>query len=209
MANPLLQAKRDPLGDSLGPSLRMKRKSLGLTLKEVGERAGLSTGFISQVERGISVPSLSSLVAMLHVLGVDPGEFLWQPEGGDAVTHHDGRSLYAVGKDTRSYERISSTFPGNVLRSVLIHEPPGHRGELIAHDGEEMMFVVEGAITVQLENECYVLERGDSLHFLSTRTHATWNHTNRDATILWVGTMDLFGEDASMARLAHSPQCAG
>src|SRR5699024_10620865 len=130
--------------------------------------------------------------SVLQVLDVDLGEFLWQPAGGDSVTNHDGRQVYAVGRNARSYERISSSFPGNILRSVLIHEPPGERGELIAHDGEELMYVVEGAITIQLEDSTYVLEQGDSVHFSSARTHATWNHTSHDAVILWAGTMDIF-----------------
>lgn len=177
----------------LAKRLRERRKQLGLTLKEVADAAGLSVGFISQIERDITTPSLSSLVSVSRVLGVEVGEFLSQPRG-DVLTRHDKRAIYAIGGNTVSYERISSAFPGNVLRSVIIHEPPGHRGEPIAHDGEEMMFVLDGSITVELDGERNVLESGDSLHFPSSRTHSTWNHTDHDATLLWVGTMDVFGE---------------
>lgn len=179
----------------LAKRLRERRKHLGLTLKEVADKAGLSVGFISQIERDITTPSLSSLVSVSRVLGVEVGEFLSQPRGDVPITRHDKRPIYAIGGNTISYERISSAFPGNLLRSVIIHEPPGHRGEPIAHDGEEMMFVLDGAITVELDGERSILEAGDSLHFPSSQTHSTWNHTDRDATLLWVGTMDVFGED--------------
>ncbi|WP_309085615.1 cupin domain-containing protein [Chelativorans sp.] len=178
----------------LGKRLRQRRRELGLTLKEVADGAGLSVGFISQIERGIASPSLSSLVAVSHALQMDVGDFLSQPKSDAPLTRHNERPVYAISENSLAYERVSTSFPGNVLRSVIIHEPPGHRGEPISHEGEEMMFVLEGAITVELEGERIVLEANDSVHFPSSRVHATWNHTDKPATVLWVGTMDVFGE---------------
>ena len=56
--------------DPLGTRLRDRRQSLGLTLKEVADQAGLSVGFISQIERGITIPSLTSLINVCRVLEV-------------------------------------------------------------------------------------------------------------------------------------------
>lgn len=179
----------------LGERLREQRRALGLTLKEVADGSGLSVGFISQIERGIAAPSLSSLVAVARVLGTEVGEFLAQPKGDLPITRHDQRPVYAVSPHSLTYERISSTFPGNVLRSVIIHEPPGHRSEPISHDGEEMFYVLEGTVTIEVGGERTVLEPGDSLHFPSTKVHSSWNHSDRPATILWIGTMDVFGEE--------------
>lgn len=192
----------------LGMRLRHRRRELGLTLKEVAHGAGLSVGFISQIERGITSPSLSSLVAVSHVLKVDVGEFLSQPRGDEPLTRHDRRTVYAISENSVTYERVSTAFPGNLLRSVIIHEPPGHRSEPIAHEGEEMMFVLEGAITVEINGERNILEANDSIHFRSSRIHSTWNHTDRWATVLWVGTMDVFGEDAP-ARPGERPLIPG
>jgi transcriptional regulator with XRE-family HTH domain len=185
------------LGDDaipLGQRLRERRRELGLTLKEVAVGAGLSVGFISQIERGITSPSLSSLVSVSRVLRTEVGEFLSQPRADGPITRHDQRPVYAVSPNSVTYERISTSFAGNVLRSVIIHEPPGHRSEPIAHEGEEMFYVLEGAVTVEVADERTVLEAGDSLHFPSTKTHSSWNHTDKPATILWIGTMDVFGD---------------
>ncbi|WP_159587259.1 cupin domain-containing protein [Chelativorans xinjiangense] len=179
----------------LGERLRKRRRTLGLTLKEVAVGSGLSVGFISQIERGIAAPSLSSLVSVARVLGTEVGEFLSQPKGNVPITRHDQRPVYAVSPHSLTYERVSSSFPGNVLRSVIIHEPPGHRSEPISHEGEEMFYLLEGTVTVEVAGERTVLEAGDSLHFPSTKTHSSWNHSDRPATILWVGTMDVFGDD--------------
>ena len=187
-------ASQQDVKSSLGQRLRRRRKQVGLTLKEVADAAGLSVGFISQIERDITTPSLSSLVSVARVLDVEVAEFLSQPRGDVPLTRHDQRSIYAISENSLTYERISTTFPGNILRSVIVHEPPGHRGEPIAHDGEEMIFVLDGAITIELDGELSILEATDSIHFQSSRTHSTWNHTDRPATLLWVGTMDVFGE---------------
>lgn len=179
----------------LGERLRTRRQQLRLTLKEVALGSGLSVGFISQIERGITSPSLSSLVSVARVLRMEVGELLAQPKPQGPLTRHDERPVYAVSPNSLAYERISSSFEGSVLRSVIIHEPPGHRSEPIAHEGEEMFYVLEGAVTVEVAGERNVLETGDSLHFQSTKIHSCWNHTGRPATVLWVGTMNVFGED--------------
>lgn len=183
--------------ETLGEKLRARRRVLGLTLKEVAGRAGLTAGFISQIERGITTPSLSSLVSVSQVLDMHVSNFLAQPKGEQAITRHDERPVYAVGDNTMTYERLSSNFSGNVLRSVIVHEPPGHKAEPISHDGEEMIFVLDGKITAEIDGERTLLETGDSIHFSSTKTHSTWNPTDRTTTILWVGTMDVFGDGAS------------
>jgi quercetin dioxygenase-like cupin family protein len=165
-------------------------------MKDVSESAGLSIGFISQIERGIATPSLSSLASVANMLQADVSEFLSQPRGDVPLTRHDQRQIYSVGGNSLQYERLSASLPGNILRTVLIHEPPGYRSEPISHPGEEIMFIVNGAVTVELGDQTTVLETGDSIHFLSIVTHSTWNHTKFPTVILHTGTMDVFGDRA-------------
>ncbi|WP_202618555.1 MULTISPECIES: XRE family transcriptional regulator [unclassified Ensifer] len=182
---------------SLGDRLRERRKALKMTLQEVADQAGFSAGFISQIERGITVPSLTSLVAVCRVLKVEVGTFLNSPKPASPFTRRESRPVYALGGEagsTVSYERISAAFPGNVLRSTIIHEPPGFRSEPMSHEGEEIFFILEGALTLEVDGERMVLKAGDSAHFPSIRTHATWNHTTEPATVLHTCTMDVFGD---------------
>ncbi|MEO1249815.1 MAG: XRE family transcriptional regulator [Pseudomonadota bacterium] len=186
--------------EPLGHRLRERRLERGLTLKAVADGAGLSVGFISQVERGLTAPSLSSLVSIARVLDTHVTQFLSQPRGESPLTRKDQRPVYAVDQNTIQYERLSASFPGSMLNGVIIHEPPGHRSEPIHHEGEEFFFVLEGAITVELEDQRTVLEAGDSIHFASTRQHSTWNHTTKPAAILHICTMDVFGDDQAPGR---------
>ena len=188
----------EPALAPLGERLRVRRKALKLTLQEVADKAGFSVGFISQIERGITVPSLVSLVAVCRALNLEIGTFFQQPKG-NPVTRHDSRPVYGLAGDGQravTYERLSASFPGNVLHSTLIHEPPGFRSEPMSHEGEEIFYIVSGELTLELDGEQLILEAGDTVHFPSTRTHVTWNHTTEPATIFHTCTMDVFGDGA-------------
>lgn len=181
----------------LGQRIRDRRRDLDMTLKEVADQAGLSVGFISQVERDLTAPSLSSLASIAKVLDLPVTDLLSQPSGASAHTRGSERAVYGVKPEALNYERISASFEGSVLNSLIIHEPPGHRSEPIRHEGEELFFVLSGSLTVELEDEMTVLSAGDSIHFQSTREHSTWNHTTEQTTILHVCTMDVFGDNPS------------
>lgn len=186
-------AEAPPLGDRL----RQRRKALKMTLQEVADEAGFSVGFISQIERGITVPSLTSLIAVCRTLRVEAGSFLNPPKVATPFTRREHRPIYGLGQqggNAVSYERLSASFPGNVLRSTIIHEPPGHRSEPMSHEGEEIFFILKGALTLEVDGEPMVLEAGDSAHFPSLRVHTMWNHTGEPTTILHTCTMDVFGD---------------
>ena len=183
--------------EPLGERLRQRRKALKLTLQEVADKAGFSVGFISQIERGITVPSLVSLVSVCRVLKVDVGSFFKQPRSEAPVTRRETRPVYGLGAITGrdvTYERLSAAFPGNVLRSTIMHEPPGYRSEAMVHEGEEIFYIVKGSLTLELDGQVLILEEGDTAHFPSSRRHATWNHTDQPTTVFHTCTMDVFGD---------------
>ncbi|MGL5012456.1 MAG: helix-turn-helix domain-containing protein [Paracoccaceae bacterium] len=201
MPETIRQIAEQEEADSLGARLRARRKALGLTMQKVAEEAGLTIGFISQIERGLASPSLSSLAAVSRVLDLDTSELFAQPPSPGAVTTAGLRPVYGIDPANMTYERISSSFPGNVLRAVLIHEAPGHRSEPIRHEGEELFYILHGALTVEIEGQRQVLKPGDSIHFASNRVHSSWNHTDQPTTILHVCTMDVFGDGARSEHL--------
>ena len=179
--------------ESLGTNLRNRRRELGLTLQEVAEGAGLTAGFISQLERNLTGPSISSLAAIARVLQSDLADFFAQPEGRSLTTEAQRRRQYALDETATQYERLSADFEGHVINGVIMHEQPGHRSEPIHHEGEELFYVLKGSITVELDGKAIVLKAGDSIHFSSEQCHSTWNHTSDVASVLVVVTMDIFG----------------
>ncbi|MDR5654208.1 helix-turn-helix domain-containing protein [Ruixingdingia sedimenti] len=181
---------------ALAKRLRERRKHLGLTLKDVAALSGLSFSFISQVERGRTLPSITSLVALSKALGASINMFLDQPKS-DSI---DTRRACAPGPSAARYERLSTRFPGSILNGSIITEPPGRKTEPMAHEGEELIYILDGSLTVEVAGQVYVLEEGDSLHFDSTRKHLTWNHTDQPARMLHACTMDYFNDDDERLR---------
>lgn len=190
------EGDEDSVG-SLGQKLRQRRKELGLTLSEVASRSGFSNGFISQIERGITVPSLTSLIAVCAILEMKASDFLSSQATQEPFTRHNDRITFGLGgkqKTSVVYERLSAAFPGNVLRSVIMHEPPGYQSERFSHEGEEIFYIVSGSLTLEIDGVATVLNQGDSAHFSSSRVHATWNHTDQTTVVLHTCTIDVFGD---------------
>mgnify|MGYP006092853159 CR=1 FL=1 len=176
-----------------GSLIRARRKDIGLTMQEVADSVGLSVGFISQIERDLTAPSLSTLVAISEVLKTPVSKFLSIP-ASEGMSRQVSRATYSIPGAEKSFERLSSSFPNSRINSVIVHEPPGYRSEPISHKGEEIFYILEGEITVEIEGEVTILLRGDSIHFDSNRVHSAWNHSSEVASILYCGTMDIFGD---------------
>jgi transcriptional regulator with XRE-family HTH domain len=179
---------------TIGARLRVRRQELDLTLKQVAEAAGLSIGFISQVERDLTVPSLASLVSICRILKTDIGTFVQQPRPEHGYSRRSQRQPYAVSKHPLSiqYERISAEFPGSQIRSVVMNIPVGYRSELMVHEGEDLLFVLQGEISTTVDGSHVVLQVGDTIHHPSTSPHDFWNSSNELAVVLWVGTDNVF-----------------
>lgn len=195
-----LQAQKTTEGaHDLGAALRLRRKERGLTMQVVAERSGLSVGFISQVERNLTSPSLSSLTSIASALESHITAFLEPPRKGKDISREALRQLYSLPGSAVSYERLSTKFPGSQLTAVVIHVPPGRREAPMRHRGEELYYVLDGELTVSVDGARTLLRRGDSIHFGSQRLHFTWNHTRWPTTLIICNTMDVFGEDEDLA----------
>ena len=185
------------MATKLPERLRSRRKTLGLTLRDVAEEAKLSVGFISQIERGLATPSLTSLVEIARALHLDPGALLGlTPSSGAAITRN-ARQGFAVSPSGPSYERIS---PGNgamTLNGLVTHFPPGYAStETTRHEGEELFFVLSGELELELNGKRSRLKPGDAAHYSSSLPHKMRNPTEQPTSILWVGTINLFGPDS-------------
>lgn len=184
----------DPL--KVGVKIREARKQRRLTLQRVAEATGLSIGFLSQVERDITTPSLSSLVTIAKVLDLPVSAFLHQPEIPNAVSRREGRAAYAINSAWISYERLSTTFPGQMLNAVKMNVPPRYLSETTAHEGEEIVYVLSGTIRYVIDDTDFDLKAGDTLHFSAQRPHRVQNPTDQVTEVLSVGTQQLFGDAA-------------
>jgi transcriptional regulator with XRE-family HTH domain len=165
-------ATEDISAAPLGQRIRELRAVRGLTLTALAEEAGLSTGLISQVERGLSDPSLETLRRVAKVLDV-PIFSLFQRDGGTAVqvVRRNRRMKVQSPDHDIVYSRIS---PGRGRLEMLHgHLGPGSASaaEPWSHPSEECVLVLCGAMIVEVAGEEYELGKGDSCYLDSGLPH--------------------------------------
>lgn len=178
----------DPAAALVGARLRALRHASGLTLAAVAERAGLSKGFLSRLERDEVSPSVATLVTVCGILGVPVGRLFDSPRtslvrAGEAPPISFGgqvRELLLTAGDQRQL---------GVIRSTV--EPGGNGGaELYSLACEvEFVHVLSGSIRLLLPGEVVDLDAGDAFTMPGTTLH-TWLNPSPDTTceVLWVLT---------------------
>ncbi|MCX2723280.1 helix-turn-helix domain-containing protein [Roseibium salinum] len=185
----------------IGALIRARRRQLGLTLQQLGDKSNLSVGYLSQVERDHATPTLGSLAGIAKALGVGLDYFVAQPRAQDALTRSDARPHFSISGSSVSYERLGAEFPGNQLSSFILTVPPGYASETVSHEGEELIYILEGSITQFLDGQAMVMTAGDSLHYRGNTPHAWSNPNDMPAKILWTGTLTIFnGGDEQTSR---------
>lgn len=182
----------------LGLQLRTLRKAAKLSMTELANKAGLSIGMISQIERGVASPSIRSLRQISDALGVAPAQFF-----------HDGLQppLEEMGKIVRKEARRQLTLPRNgVAKQLLtpdldgatemllvIIAPGGTSGpEHYVHKGEDAGLVLRGTLELWIEGHMHMLQEGDSFRFKSALPHRFSNPSQSETEVLWVITPPLY-----------------
>jgi transcriptional regulator with XRE-family HTH domain len=188
----------------IGALIRARRRRLHMTLQALCDAAGISVGYLSQVERDHATPSLGTLALIARSLDVGVDYFIATPSMEDGLTRAAERDRFSVDGSSIVYERIAVDFTGNVLSSFILHVPPGYRSETVAHEGEEILYVLEGSITQRLDDREMVLSAGDSLHFRGNHPHSWSNDTSKTVRLLWTGTLPMFRSRSKRPALRSS-----
>ena len=160
----------------------------------LSEQTGLSIGFLSQLERGMTTIAIDSLANVARVLGIELSDFFESDTraGSDPVTHGYDMPMTQI-----TPEIIQYTLSKNVEQSELFPrlfyllpfgEEPESEPEPYKHEGEEFIYVLEGILTLELEGKHYTLYPGDSIHFSSAVRHNWKNQTSKITKILMVNT---------------------
>ncbi|MEO8883451.1 MAG: XRE family transcriptional regulator [Devosia sp.] len=176
----------------IGPLIRARRRQLHLTLQQLAGAAGISVGYVSQVERDLATPSLGTLAQIARSLDVGVDYFIATPDVENALSRAGERQSFSVSGSSILYERIGTDFAGNVLSSFILSIPPGYRSETVSHEGEEIIYMLDGELLVRVEPDEMVLRTGDGFHFRGNRPHSWWNSTDDTVRLLWTGTVALF-----------------
>jgi transcriptional regulator with XRE-family HTH domain len=171
----------------IGEKLRRLRMENGLTQEELANRAYLTKGFISQLERDLTSPSIATLRSILDVLGLDLADFFRDMPQEKVVRRKNTRVLSSVSTEDCQIYFLLPEAMGRLMDPVLVNLRQGGRmPEDRSHEGEEFGFVLKGVITLWLGGDSYTLSKGDSFYFKSSLSHWVENSGKGSASILWI-----------------------
>ncbi len=172
---------------TLGARLKAAREAKNYTLKQTSEISGLSTGFISQVERGQADPSLSSLKKLAGALGLKLGD-LFEHSSAEHVFVKKGNGRILNIDSHVNCELLASSFNKIMDPMIKLVLPGGESGLVDPHEGEEFIYVLEGNLQVTLGETTYLMGEGDSLYFHGDQPHAWKNTGDAECRAIWVMT---------------------
>ncbi len=190
------QVAEEPVPD-IGGRIRSFREAQGLSLRRLASLSGLSVGFLSQVERGLSSIALSSLHAVATSLGRSMAEFFGEepapaPPEDDSIVFTLTRAAdrpRRVVSTGRHYEMLSARFPGLLLEPMLVYiEPGGPLEESVGHEGEEFAYVLSGELLYEVAGVEHRLGPGDSLYLRSKTPHRLYNSGTETTVVISVVT---------------------
>lgn len=177
----------------IGEKIKELRIQKSLTQEELADRAELSKGFISQVERDITSPSIATLVDILQCLGTNLEEFFANTTSEQVVFK---KSDYFEKVDTELNNQIEWIIPNaqkNMMEPILLTlEPGGSTYPDNPHEGEEFGYVLSGSITIHIGNKTHKAKKGESFYFTSNKGHYISANGKIGATLLWVSTPPSF-----------------
>ncbi|AWZ49416.1 helix-turn-helix domain-containing protein [Hathewaya limosa] len=180
----------------IGSKIKELRNNRKLTLKELSAQTNLSIGFLSQLERGLTTIAIDSLEKIATVLGVDLSYFFNIPrENKGSILRSYEKEVFQIVQSKFIVYHLSNDIENRDLLPRIYEILPEEGTENLTsyqHDGEEFVYVLEGILTLYLDNTKYELYPGDSSHYESKFIHNWANHTNKIVKILTVHTPNAF-----------------
>lgn len=149
----------------IGGRIRLRRKELALSLRELGEKAGVSASFLSQVENDQVSPSLNSLQSIATALQVPMFYFLNNSRGGSVVRAGERRKLYF--SDSKiGYDLLTPDFSRQMMSFIIHLEPFARRVAMpLARPTEQWMHVLQGCMKIVVGDDTRMLDLGDTIYF--------------------------------------------
>ena len=178
---------------NIGNKIRELRSQKGLTQEELADRAELSKGFISQLERDLTSPSIATLVDILQCLGTDLKDFFNEETEEQIVFHKE--DYFEKLETDRKYmtEWIIPNAQKNIMEPIrLTLEPEGSTYPDNPHEGEEFGYVVSGSIILHLGKRSYPVKKGESFYFTASTTHYIECGKKTGAVVIWVSSPPSF-----------------
>ena len=182
----------------LGLRLRLARRSRGWTMKQLADASGCSESLLSKIENGRNLPSLPLLHKLVRALETNIGWLFGDQAAEREIVYRAGQRPRIVLDSLRrgegiALERVIPYSDRHLLQCNIHHiEEGGRSAGPIAHEGEEVGYVLAGRIELTIDGKSFNLGAGDAFVFRSSLPHAYRNIGQGPASIFWVNTPPTF-----------------
>jgi transcriptional regulator with XRE-family HTH domain len=176
----------------IGSRIRLLRKERELSIESLAEKSGLSVGMLSQLERGLTTPSVRSLRVLGAALGVPISWFFTPPQTDEPaesayIMRRGSRGTLTLAQSGIHKELLTPEGPGLVEVYELFVKPGGTSGpEFYSHRGEKAGVIISGTLRLWLDDKPFTLNEGDSFRFPSKIAHRFDNPGSGSARVVWV-----------------------
>lgn len=169
----------------IGKRIKQLRIQNDLTLEELASRSELTKGFLSQVERNLTSPSVSTLEDILEALGTDLATFFKNSKESKIVFQKD--DYFVDEHDEFCIHWIVPNAQKNEMEPILLELHPQEESMVIEpHDGEEFGYVLEGRATLVFGEKEYPLKKGETFYIKGKYRHYLKNEHKSDMKLLWI-----------------------
>ena len=174
---------------ALGAKVAQSRAERGWSLAELARRAGVSTASVHKIEKSGMTPTIATLMKIAAALGTNVSYFIDEGVAAPAaiVVRSDERARLYTSKTGISLDNVSGRYGRYRLAGAEARvEPLASSGpDPMRHPGEELVYLLEGAMCFTVDGEVIDLAPGDSIHFRTDRPHSWANPSERPARALW------------------------
>lgn len=175
----------------IGEKIKNLRLKLGLTQEELANRAELSKGFISQLERNLTSPSIVTLIDILECLGTTPGEF-FSEKASEKISFTEA-DMFEKEDEEKIIKWLVPNAQKNEIEPIIITVFPGCSSEPDdPHEGEEFGYVLAGTGILHLGSQKIKIKKGVSFYYKSNETHYLENRGVKNLEVIWVSSPPSF-----------------
>jgi transcriptional regulator with XRE-family HTH domain len=167
------------------------RKSMGLSLQQLGERSDVSAAAIHKIEQGGMVPTITTLLKIAGAVGRPVSYFVEEDGNRDDLavftSADEVRPVYTSHKGI-TLNSISGPYARFLLAGARATVTPGASSgrKPMQHPGEELVHLTDGVLEFSVAGQSFVLEPGSSLHFRGDQPHTWRNPADTDAHAVWM-----------------------
>ena len=176
---------------NIGQRIKRLRVKNDLTLDELASRTELTKGFLSQLERDLTSPSIATLGDIASALGLSLAQF-FQDDLDEKIVF-SANDFFTDERDGMTLHWIVPNAKKNAMEPVLVEiKARSESFEVSPHNGEEFGYVVSGKLRLVLDGKETVLKKGQTFYLKGTHPHHLKNDTDKPAAVLWISTPPIF-----------------